>query len=240
VSSSAGRSSRNFWSHRHTYLWPPQEDGVPCVYTALFLHFRSEITTHSTRGAQGDPPTLPVRPTHSAHITGRAARHPKHKHQSLPPTKDANHDVLLTRTQAPRTLGTRRRIIPSRAVARSRTCRQSHRDALHVLAILRRPTSRAFLCCHKPCSADGSTYQCLGQDFALNEAGYFIVRLLQRFRSFSFAPEFMPAGSLPPKHWVGMPGRQGVEKIHPAINFTLHSKVRLGSLLLLCWAEWTV
>jgi cytochrome P450 len=70
----------------------------------------------------------------------------------------------------------------------------------------------------------GGPRVCLGQDFALNEAGYFIVRLLQRFRSFSFAPEFMPAGSLPPKHWVGMPGRQGVEKIHPAINFTLHSK----------------
>jgi hypothetical protein len=37
----------------------------------------------------------------------------------------------------------------------------------------------------------------------------------------------MPAGSLPPAHWAGMPGRQGVEKIHPAINFTLHSKVRV-------------
>ena len=36
----------------------------------------------------------------------------------------------------------------------------------------------------------------------------------------------MPAGSLPPAHWAGMPGRQGVEKIHPAINFTMHSKVR--------------
>jgi hypothetical protein len=23
-----------------------------------------------------------------------------------------------------------------------------------------------------------------------------------------------------------MPGRQGIEKIHPAINFTLHGKVR--------------
>lgn len=36
----------------------------------------------------------------------------------------------------------------------------------------------------------------------------------------------MPEGSLPPAHWAGMPGRQGVEKIHPAINFTMHSKVR--------------
>jgi hypothetical protein len=66
----------------------------------------------------------------------------------------------------------------------------------------------------------------VGQEFALNQAGYFIVRLLQRFNSFSLAPDFMPAGSLPPAHWAGMPGRQGVEKIHPAINFTMHSKVR--------------
>jgi hypothetical protein len=68
--------------------------------------------------------------------------------------------------------------------------------------------------------------KCLGQEFALNQAGYFIVRLLQRFKGFCLAPEFMPDGSLPPAHWAGMPGRQGVEKILPAINFTLHSKVR--------------
>ncbi|KAN0123146.1 cytochrome P450 monooxygenase CYP63 [Russula decolorans] len=70
----------------------------------------------------------------------------------------------------------------------------------------------------------GGPRACLGQEFALNQAGYFIVRLLQRFNSFSLAPDFMPAGSLPPAHWAGMPGRQGVEKIHPAINFTMHSK----------------
>ena len=68
--------------------------------------------------------------------------------------------------------------------------------------------------------------QCLGREFSMNQAGYFIVRLMQRFQAFRFAPEFMPAGSLPPAHWAGMPGRQGVEKIHPAINFTMHSKVR--------------
>jgi hypothetical protein len=68
--------------------------------------------------------------------------------------------------------------------------------------------------------------QCLGREFSLNQAAYFIVRLMQRFQAFRFAPEFMPAGSLPPAHWAGMPGRQGVEKIHPAINFTMHSKVR--------------
>jgi hypothetical protein len=32
------------------------------------------------------------------------------------------------------------------------------------------------------------------------QRGDFVVRLLQRFRSFSFAPELMPAGSLPPAH----------------------------------------
>ncbi|KAI0298782.1 cytochrome P450 [Multifurca ochricompacta] len=70
----------------------------------------------------------------------------------------------------------------------------------------------------------GGPRVCLGQDFALNEAGYFLVRLLQRFQAFRFAPDFMPAGALPPAHWAGMPGRQGLEKIHPSINFTLHSK----------------
>jgi hypothetical protein len=67
--------------------------------------------------------------------------------------------------------------------------------------------------------------QCIGQEFALNEAGFFIVKLLQRFKSFTLAPKYQPAGSLPPEEWAGKPGRQGVEKIFPAINFTLHSKV---------------
>ena len=57
------------------------------------------------------------------------------------------------------------------------------------------------------------------------------MRLLQRFQSFALAPDFMPAGALPPAHWAGMPGRQGVEKIHPAINFTLHSKVRVRAYM---------
>jgi len=70
----------------------------------------------------------------------------------------------------------------------------------------------------------GGPRVCLGKEFALNEAAYFIVRLLQRFRSFTLAPEYMPAGALPPVHWAGLPGRKGVEKIHPAINFTMHSK----------------
>ncbi|THH03746.1 hypothetical protein EW146_g10352, partial [Bondarzewia mesenterica] len=69
---------------------------------------------------------------------------------------------------------------------------------------------------------------CIGQEFALNEAGYFVVRLLQRFRAFALAPEFMPPGSLPPAYWREGPGRQAVERVHPAINFTMHSKVSLS------------
>jgi hypothetical protein len=60
----------------------------------------------------------------------------------------------------------------------------------------------------------------------LNEAGFFVAKLLQRFKSFRFEPKIQPDGSLPPKEWDGKPGRQGVEKICPAISLTLHSKVR--------------
>ncbi|KAJ6571580.1 cytochrome P450 monooxygenase CYP63 [Mycena capillaripes] len=76
------------------------------------------------------------------------------------------------------------------------------------------------------CPFAGGPRICIGQEFALNEAGFFIVKLLQRFKSFRLAPKFQPAGSLPPEEWTGKPGRQGVERIFPAINFTLHSKAR--------------
>ena len=119
-------------------------------------------------------------------------------------------------------------------MVRAGAAREGHEDAVHVLAVLRRPARRE----PSPPATDlcvrvylTSKIQCLGQEFALNQAGFFIVRLLQRFQSFALAPDFMPAGALPPAHWAGMPGRQGVEKIHPAINFTLHSKVRLRGLL---------
>ncbi|KAJ7281436.1 cytochrome P450 monooxygenase CYP63 [Mycena rebaudengoi] len=75
------------------------------------------------------------------------------------------------------------------------------------------------------CPFSGGPRICIGQEFALNEAGFFIVKLLQRFKSFTLAPTFQPEGSLPPAEWAGRPGRQGIEKIFPAINFTLHSKV---------------
>lgn len=70
--------------------------------------------------------------------------------------------------------------------------------------------------------------QCIGQEFALNEAAFFVVRLLQRFKALHLAPEFQPDGSLPPNDWRGKPGRQSIEQIRPAINFTMHSKVCLA------------
>ncbi|KAJ7487238.1 cytochrome P450 monooxygenase CYP63 [Mycena galericulata] len=73
---------------------------------------------------------------------------------------------------------------------------------------------------------------CLGQNYAYNEASYFLVRLLQEFDTFTLAPEFQPAGSLPPAEWKSRKGRQAVEKIWPAAALTLYIKgglwVRFG------------
>ncbi|KAJ7159959.1 cytochrome P450 monooxygenase CYP63 [Mycena crocata] len=73
---------------------------------------------------------------------------------------------------------------------------------------------------------------CLGQNYAYNEASYFLVRLLQDFNTFTLAPEFQPAGSLPPPEWKSRKGRQTVERIWPAAALTLYIKgglwVRFG------------
>ncbi|KAJ6602667.1 cytochrome P450 monooxygenase CYP63 [Mycena vulgaris] len=73
---------------------------------------------------------------------------------------------------------------------------------------------------------------CIGQNYAYNEASYFLVRLLQEFDTFTLAPEFQPAGSLPPAEWKDRKGRQVVEKIWPAAALTLYIKgglwVRFG------------
>ncbi|KAF7334449.1 Cytochrome P450 monooxygenase CYP63 [Mycena venus] len=73
---------------------------------------------------------------------------------------------------------------------------------------------------------------CLGQNYAYNEASYFLVRLLQEFDTFTLAPEFQPAGSLPPPEWKSRKGRQAIERIWPAAALTLYIKgglwVRFG------------
>jgi hypothetical protein len=71
-----------------------------------------------------------------------------------------------------------------------------------------------------------SLLQCLGQNYAYNEASFFLIRLLQHFDSISLAPEAQPAGSLPPPEWRAGPGRQAYERIWPAAAITLFIKVR--------------
>ncbi|KAF7294859.1 putative cytochrome P450 monooxygenase CYP63 [Mycena indigotica] len=73
---------------------------------------------------------------------------------------------------------------------------------------------------------------CVGQNYAYNEASYFLVRLLQEFDTFTLAPEVQPPGSLPPSEWKGRRGRQAIERVWPAASMTLFVKgglwVRFG------------
>ncbi|TCD71088.1 hypothetical protein EIP91_000180 [Steccherinum ochraceum] len=65
---------------------------------------------------------------------------------------------------------------------------------------------------------------CIGQNYARNEASYFLVRLLQQFDTFTLAPEFQPEGSLPPAAWKEGTGRKPIEQIRPAYALTLYVK----------------
>ncbi|KAE9397925.1 cytochrome P450 monooxygenase CYP63 [Gymnopus androsaceus JB14] len=65
---------------------------------------------------------------------------------------------------------------------------------------------------------------CLGQNYAYNEASFFLVRLLQQFDTFSLAPEVQPSGSLPPHEWKQRKGRQAEERIWPSAALTLFVK----------------
>ncbi|CAL1711452.1 unnamed protein product [Somion occarium] len=65
---------------------------------------------------------------------------------------------------------------------------------------------------------------CIGQNYALNQATYFLVRLLQRFDSFTLAPECQPEGSLPPQGWKHGRGRQAIEQIVPTAAVSTYVK----------------
>ncbi|EMD35976.1 hypothetical protein CERSUDRAFT_115922 [Gelatoporia subvermispora B] len=65
---------------------------------------------------------------------------------------------------------------------------------------------------------------CIGQNYALNEASCFLVRLLQQFDSVSLAPDAQPAESLPPPEWKRGKGRQTFEKIWPGAALTAYIK----------------
>ncbi|KAK0438207.1 cytochrome P450 [Armillaria borealis] len=69
---------------------------------------------------------------------------------------------------------------------------------------------------------------CLGQQFAYNEASYYLVRLLQTFSSFSLAVDVQPPEGIPPKSWTTTPGTtKGREKIMLGIHVTLYAKAGL-------------
>lgn len=63
---------------------------------------------------------------------------------------------------------------------------------------------------------------CLGQQFAYNEVSFFVIRLLQRFSSFSLALDAQTPDSLPPVHWVGKEGPQGRDRIYPGVHLTMY------------------
>ncbi|KAF8982673.1 cytochrome P450 [Cyathus striatus] len=65
---------------------------------------------------------------------------------------------------------------------------------------------------------------CLGQQFAYQEASFFLIRLLQKFSSFSLAKDAQPVESLPPKSWTHASDRKRVEKIRPQQHLTLYVK----------------
>ncbi|KAG7089169.1 hypothetical protein E1B28_010873 [Marasmius oreades] len=62
---------------------------------------------------------------------------------------------------------------------------------------------------------------CLGQQFAYNEASFFLVRLLQNFSSFTFADDAQDGCDKPPRHWKGLKGTKGRDKITFQIFLTM-------------------
>ncbi|KAK0187428.1 cytochrome P450 [Armillaria mellea] len=66
---------------------------------------------------------------------------------------------------------------------------------------------------------------CLGQQFAYNEASYYLIRLLQTFSSFSLAMDAQPPEGIPPKSWTKAPGTtKGRDKIMFGLHLTMYAK----------------
>jgi hypothetical protein len=61
--------------------------------------------------------------------------------------------------------------------------------------------------------------------FALNEASFFLVRLLQNFTGFALAPDAQPEATRPPAHWKNAKGTQATEKIMLGRHLTMFAKV---------------
>jgi len=64
---------------------------------------------------------------------------------------------------------------------------------------------------------------CLGQQFAYQETSFFLIRLLQRFKAFHFAPDAQPESSKPPASWKSSPVK-AKEKITFGTSLTIYAK----------------
>ncbi|KAJ7123185.1 cytochrome P450 [Mycena epipterygia] len=64
---------------------------------------------------------------------------------------------------------------------------------------------------------------CLGQQFAYQEVSFFLVRLLQRFASFTLAPDAQPEETKPPASWKSSPLKRK-EKITFGNHLTMYAK----------------
>ena len=73
--------------------------------------------------------------------------------------------------------------------------------------------------------------QCLGQQFALNEASFILIRILQKYDGFELASDAQPTGSIPPPEWRHQGGRAPREKIWIAQALTMYVKVSNQSIL---------
>jgi len=70
---------------------------------------------------------------------------------------------------------------------------------------------------------------CLGQQFAYNEASFFLVRLLQRFESVNVEVEAMDENARVPETWKSQSGKEGEretrkwrEKVRPMTHLTMY------------------
>ncbi|KAJ3576017.1 hypothetical protein NP233_g717 [Leucocoprinus birnbaumii] len=78
---------------------------------------------------------------------------------------------------------------------------------------------------HNPfifCPFNAGPRICLGQQFAYNESSFFLIRLLQKFTSFSLEESAILPEDLPKPEWAGIEGPQGRDRVRFRNGLTLH------------------
>jgi len=65
---------------------------------------------------------------------------------------------------------------------------------------------------------------CLGQQFAYNEMSFILVRLLQKFSSFSLDTDAFRPETRPAPEWSALEGRKGVDKFWARMHLTMYSE----------------